>query len=299
MRLASELCSSLDRDGLRTSPPPDPDPDPGTEPLVLLGAVTRPGPAAEGHEGGSSLSGLNTSLAWPPSGEVSLKKGTTRDRLALRRAAAVPPPAFSATPPPPKPPARLSAVLCFFRNFSSGFIPAGMVGGRAGGAERCGAAERAAGEEQEEQEEQGQLLHPPSPAGRAGGGRCEEVRGGGVSGPPQLWTAAGSYPIRGGPEEGDSPGLSLRSSAVPLPANASARRPHLLLLLCTSVSCTKAENLASLLLLWSFYFLFFSSSSSLVLSPAPPRRTSSARAPPPRPAVWCGICSRAGRVSPG
>lgn len=137
--------------------------------MVLLGTVTRPGPAAEGQEGGSSLSGLNTSLAGPPSGDVSLKNGTTRDRLALRRAAAVPPPAFSATPPP-KPPARLRAVVCFLRNFSSGFIPAGMVeGGRAGGAGRCGAVRRAAGEEQEE------LLHPPGPVVRAGGGRCEQV----------------------------------------------------------------------------------------------------------------------------
>lgn len=47
-RLASELCSSLDRDGLRTSPEP--------EPLALPGTMT--GPAAEGQEGGSSLSGL-------------------------------------------------------------------------------------------------------------------------------------------------------------------------------------------------------------------------------------------------
>ena len=46
MRLASELCSSLDRDGLRTSP----EPEPGTD--------TRLGPVAEGQEGGSSLSGL-------------------------------------------------------------------------------------------------------------------------------------------------------------------------------------------------------------------------------------------------
>ncbi|KAF7641673.1 hypothetical protein LDENG_00274900, partial [Lucifuga dentata] len=29
---------------------------------------------------------------------------------------------------PLKPPARVSAVVCFFRNFSSGFIPAGMAG---------------------------------------------------------------------------------------------------------------------------------------------------------------------------
>lgn len=55
IRLASELCSSLDRDGLRTSPPPEP------EPSALLGAVTTPGPVAEGHEGGSSLSGLRGS----------------------------------------------------------------------------------------------------------------------------------------------------------------------------------------------------------------------------------------------
>lgn len=60
MRLASELCSSLDRDGLRTSPPPEPEPDPEPEPepLALLGAVTTPVPVAEGQEGGSSLSGL-------------------------------------------------------------------------------------------------------------------------------------------------------------------------------------------------------------------------------------------------
>lgn len=63
---------------------------------------------------------LKTSRAWPPSGEVSRKKGTTRDRLALRRDGPVPP-ALS------KPPARVRAVLCFFKNFSSGFIPAGMV----------------------------------------------------------------------------------------------------------------------------------------------------------------------------
>ena len=56
IRLASELCSSLDRDGLRTSPPPEPEPEP--EPLALLGTETRPGPVAEGQEGGSSLSGL-------------------------------------------------------------------------------------------------------------------------------------------------------------------------------------------------------------------------------------------------
>lgn len=73
-----------------------------------------------------ALSHLNTSRAWPLSGDVSLKNGTTRDRLALRRDAPVPP-ALSATPPT-KPPARVSAVVCFFRNFSRGFIPAGMVG---------------------------------------------------------------------------------------------------------------------------------------------------------------------------
>ncbi len=55
MRLASELCSSLDRDGLRTSPPPEP------EPSALLGAETTPVPVAEGQEGGSSLSGLQGS----------------------------------------------------------------------------------------------------------------------------------------------------------------------------------------------------------------------------------------------
>lgn len=82
---------------------------------------------------------LNTSRGCPPSGEGSLKKGTTRDRLALRRDAAMPPPALSGPPPPPPgpapgpppppppPPARLSALVCFLRNFSSGFIPAGMV----------------------------------------------------------------------------------------------------------------------------------------------------------------------------
>ena len=59
IRLASELCSSLDRDGLRTSPPPEPEPEP--EPLALQGTVTRPVPAAEGQEGGSSLSGLQGS----------------------------------------------------------------------------------------------------------------------------------------------------------------------------------------------------------------------------------------------
>lgn len=90
--------------------------------------MTRPpGPVAEGQDGGSSLSGLNTSLGCPLSGDVSLKNGTTRDRLARRRDAPVPPEALSA-PPPTKPPARVSAVVCFFRNFSSGFIPAGMVG---------------------------------------------------------------------------------------------------------------------------------------------------------------------------
>lgn len=76
---------------------------------------------------GSCVSHLNTSRAWPLSGDVSLKKGTTRDRLALRRDAPVPPLALSATPPT-KPPARVSAVVCFLRNFSRGFIPAGMVG---------------------------------------------------------------------------------------------------------------------------------------------------------------------------
>lgn len=75
---------------------------------------------------------LNTSRAWPLSGDVSLKKGTTRDRLALLRDAPVPPLALSATPPT-KPPARVRAVVCFFRNFSSGFIPAGMVGRWVGG----------------------------------------------------------------------------------------------------------------------------------------------------------------------
>lgn len=78
------------------------------------------------------MSHLNTSRAWPLSGDVSLKKGTTRDRLALRRDAPVPPLALSATPPT-KPPARVSAVVCFFKNFSSGFIPAGMVGRWVGG----------------------------------------------------------------------------------------------------------------------------------------------------------------------
>lgn len=72
---------------------------------------------------------LNTSRAWPLSGDVSLKKGTTRDKLALRRAPV--PLALSATPPT-KPPARVSAVVCFFRNFSRGFIPAGMVVGWVG-----------------------------------------------------------------------------------------------------------------------------------------------------------------------
>lgn len=56
IRLASELCSSLDRDGLRMSPPPGPEPE--LEPLALLGTVTRPGPVADGQEGASSLSGL-------------------------------------------------------------------------------------------------------------------------------------------------------------------------------------------------------------------------------------------------
>lgn len=79
----------------------------------------------------SHMSHLNTSRAWPLSGDVSLKKGTTRDKLALRRDAPVPL-ALSATPPT-KPPARVSAVVCFFRNFSSGFIPAGMVGRWVGG----------------------------------------------------------------------------------------------------------------------------------------------------------------------
>lgn len=80
----------------------------------------------------TSATHLNTSRVWLLSGDVSLKNGTTRDRLALRRDAPVPL-ALSATPPT-KPPARVSAVVCFFRNFSSGFIPAGMAGG-GGGAE--------------------------------------------------------------------------------------------------------------------------------------------------------------------
>lgn len=96
-RLASELCSSLDSDGL------------------LMSAV------AEGQHGASSVSGLNTSLAGPLSGDVSLKNGTTRDRLARRLDAPVPV-AFS-----PKPPARVSALVCFFKNFSRGFIPAGIL----------------------------------------------------------------------------------------------------------------------------------------------------------------------------
>lgn len=96
-RLASELCSSLDSDGL------------------LMSAV------AEGQHGGSSVSGLNTSLAGPLSGDVSLKNGTTRDKLARRLEAPVPV-AFS-----PKPPARVSALVCFFKNFSRGFIPAGIL----------------------------------------------------------------------------------------------------------------------------------------------------------------------------
>lgn len=100
-RLASELCSSLDRDGLRMSVA-----------------------AADGQHGASSVSGLKTSpRAGPPSGELSRKKGTTRERLARRRAALVPAAAFS----PPKPPARVSAVVCFLRNFSRGFIPAGIL----------------------------------------------------------------------------------------------------------------------------------------------------------------------------
>lgn len=77
----------------------------------------------------TGLSHLKTSLACPLSGEVSLKKGTTLDRLALLRDAPVP----LALSAPPKPPARVSAVVCFFKNFSSGFIPAGMVGGYFGG----------------------------------------------------------------------------------------------------------------------------------------------------------------------
>jgi hypothetical protein len=76
---------------------------------------------AEGQHGASSVSGLNTSLAGPLSGEVSLKNGTTRDRLARRREVPVPV-AFS-----PKPPARVSAVVCFFKNFSRGFIPVGIL----------------------------------------------------------------------------------------------------------------------------------------------------------------------------
>lgn len=95
-RLASELCSSLDSDGLLMST------------------------AAGSQHGGSSVSGLNTSRAGPPSGEVSLKNGTTRERLGRRLVAPVPL-AFS-----PKPPARVSAFVCFFKNFSSGFIPAGI-----------------------------------------------------------------------------------------------------------------------------------------------------------------------------
>lgn len=61
-RLASELCSSLDRDGLRTSSPPPPGPDElEPEPLALRGAgTTWPVPVAEGQQGASSLSGLQT-----------------------------------------------------------------------------------------------------------------------------------------------------------------------------------------------------------------------------------------------
>lgn len=84
---------------------------------------------------------LNTSLGCPLSGDVSRKKGTTRDRLALRRDAPVPPAALSVTPPT-NPPARVSAVVCFFRNFSSGFIPAGMVGLRGGGGGGGGVMQR-------------------------------------------------------------------------------------------------------------------------------------------------------------
>lgn len=59
-RLASELCSSLDNDGLRMSSPPPPGPDElEPEPLVLRGAgTTWPVPVADGQQGASSLSGL-------------------------------------------------------------------------------------------------------------------------------------------------------------------------------------------------------------------------------------------------
>lgn len=59
-RLASELCSSLDSEGLRTSSPPPPGPDElEPEPLALRGTgTTWPVPVADGQEGASSLSGL-------------------------------------------------------------------------------------------------------------------------------------------------------------------------------------------------------------------------------------------------
>lgn len=121
------------------------------------------------------MSHLNTSRAWPLSGDVSLKKGTTRDRLALRRDAPVPL-ALSATPPT-KPPARVSAVVCFFKNFSSGFIPAGMVGRWVEGCRETGALVGGGGslkgwrflDTQQRCREGGKwLLHHTGPAGRGG-----------------------------------------------------------------------------------------------------------------------------------
>lgn len=125
----------------------------------------------------TSATHLNTSRVWLLSGDVSLKNGTTRDRLALRRDAPVPL-ALSATPPT-KPPARVSAVVCFFRNFSSGFIPAGMAGGgRGGGRGRLGAGGggRASGGWwcRGWRWRAGGLLHP-IPAPSVGESRCGQV----------------------------------------------------------------------------------------------------------------------------
>lgn len=95
----------------------------------MLGAGTQR-PVAEGHDGGSSLSGLKTSRGLL-SGDVSLKNGTTRLRLALRLDPDPPRPPRAAPDPvlstSPKAPDRVRAVVCFLRNFSRGFIPAGIL----------------------------------------------------------------------------------------------------------------------------------------------------------------------------
>ena len=158
---------------------------------------------------------LNTSRVWLLSGDVSLKKGTTRDRLALRRDAPVPL-ALS------KPPARVSTVVCFFRNFSSGFIPAGMAG-RCRGGGGCGG-----GLEEMDGVLTGAGAEAPGGAGGGGVGGCcwllhgtRAPRSAGAMDPPRLWRTglnpsveAGKGVVVGGLPTVNSPPLVPAASSL-------------------------------------------------------------------------------------